>query len=517
MLVSTAVLVVCNATANLAGCFHVKSGARVPCFQEDDAAEDVRLWLSKAVGHNLTLHASNESWCTGAHRPSAAAPVIAIGPGAAKWCGLPDSALDGLGLEGVLVTNTGVEPGCVVATGAVGAPRGTLYAGTELLELLGFRFLHEEQTVVPATSNLTMPPSLHRRYVPQLEYRAFDDFTATVTPRWVQHARVNSLADWGTRWSSDIASGGSIDYAQGPPASNLTFPGFSHTAFNLVPPYLMSEHPDWFGGDPKSTVPVGGQLCWASPGLIDYLTQRVQGMLRGPSLGAKIVSISNNDAAPPPPGVSRWCNRSEDAAVIAEEGSPMGPLLRAVNAVAKAIESEFPDVAISTMAYQHTSKPPRLTKPRGNVIIRLCVGYNASFSATANNHFQQELATWQNISSRVYLWDYRANFNDLGFLSPYAYWGSIVPNMKTFKAAGVKGYFGEGDMTNLHGDLQELGMYINTMAAWDSDRWSYQEMLQDFIPGFYGPAAAPYVLQYVEMMSHYAQTYGVGDSRNNYL
>ena len=54
----------------------------------------------------------------------------------------------------------------------------------------------------------------------------------------------------------------------------------------------------------------------------------------------------------------------------------MGPLLRAVNAVAAAIEGEFPGVAISTMAYQHTSKPPLKTRPRQNVIIRLCVGYN---------------------------------------------------------------------------------------------------------------------------------------------
>ena len=117
-----------------------------------------------------------------------------------------------------------------------------------------------------------------------------------------------------------------------------------------MPPYLRTTHPQWFGGDPKSTVPVGGQLCWGDPSLLPFLVQRVQAMLRGPSKGSKIVSISNNDAAPPPPGVPRWCNKSYDAAIIEEEGSPMGPLLRAVNAVAEAIEPEFPDVAISTMA-----------------------------------------------------------------------------------------------------------------------------------------------------------------------
>ncbi len=362
--ISSFSVVVCNATRNVLGSER---------FQEDDAAEDVHSWLSRAVGLNLTLHRSNDSWCTGSHRPSTASPVIAIGPTAALWCGLNGSLLDGLGLEGVLVTSVGVVEGCVAATGAVGAPRGTLYAGTELLELLGFRFLHEEQAVVPA-HNVTMPTRINRRHVPQLEYRATDDFTATVTPRWVQHARINSLADWGSRWNRELASGGSVDYALGPADSNLTYPGFSHTAFNLVPPYLRAAHPEWFGGDPHSTVPVGGQICWAAPGLIEFLTARVQELLRGPSKGAKIISISNNDAAPPPPGVSRWCNRSYDAAVIQAEGSPMGPLLRAVNAVAAGLEDEFPDVAVSTMAYQHTLEPPRLTKPRPNVIIRLCVG-----------------------------------------------------------------------------------------------------------------------------------------------
>ena len=213
-------IVVCEATQNLVGS---------PRFQEEDAAADVQHWLSQATGRNLSLHLSNESWC-GSHQPSSATPVIAVGPAAARWCGLPASELVGLGLEGILVTSIGLAPGCIAATGARGAPRGTLYAGTELLELLGFRFLHKEQTVIPA-ANTTMPPSLHRRYVPQLEYRAFDDFTGTVTPRWVQHVRINSYGDWSTRWNRVEASGGSFDYAEGPPASNLTYPGFSHTAF----------------------------------------------------------------------------------------------------------------------------------------------------------------------------------------------------------------------------------------------------------------------------------------------
>ena len=50
----------------------------------------------------------------------------------------------------------------------------------------------------------------------------------------------------------------------------------------------------------------------------------------------------------------------------------MAPLLRAVNAIAAAIEPEFPDVAVHTLAYQYTRAAPNVTVPRGNVVVQLC-------------------------------------------------------------------------------------------------------------------------------------------------
>ena len=50
----------------------------------------------------------------------------------------------------------------------------------------------------------------------------------------------------------------------------------------------------------------------------------------------------------------------------------MGPLLRAVNQVARSIADEFPLVAVDTLAYQYSQPPPNITKPEPNVIIRLC-------------------------------------------------------------------------------------------------------------------------------------------------
>ena len=57
-----------------------------------------------------------------------------------------------------------------------------------------------------------------------------------------------------------------------------------------------------------------------------------------------------------------YCRSPEEMKIIHEEGSPMGPLLRAVNAVADAIAEDFPRVAVDTLAYQYTR--PDLSGPR---------------------------------------------------------------------------------------------------------------------------------------------------------
>jgi hypothetical protein len=141
----------------------------------------------------------------------------------------------------------------------------------------------------------------------------------------------------------------------------------------------------------------------------------------------------------------------------------MGPLLRAVNAIADAIKPEFPDVAISTLAYQHTMKPPSITKPRPNVIVRLCVGYNDSYriGAAGNQVFADDLSAWSKISKRIYIWDYVAAFSDFGYMTPYPSWDALAPNIRRLAAAGtgggapaVRGLFSEGDDTSMFGDLQ---------------------------------------------------------------
>ena len=96
-------------------------------------------------------------------------------------------------------------------------------------------------------------------------------------------------------------------------------------------------------------------------------------------------------------------------AIIEAEGSPMGPLLRAVNQVARSIADDFPLVAVDTLAYQYSQPPPNITKPEPNVIIRLCdISSNSGAPLTdpSNALFNSVINGWNAITQRIYIWNY---------------------------------------------------------------------------------------------------------------
>ena len=57
--------------------------------------------------------------------------------------------------------------------------------------------------------------------------------------------------------------------------------------------------------------------------------------------------------------------------IAAEGGSPMGPLMRALNSIGAALEPDFPHVTLVTLAYLSFTPPPK-TAPRHNVAVRVC-------------------------------------------------------------------------------------------------------------------------------------------------
>ena len=72
--------------------------------------------------------------------------------------------------------------------------------------------------------------------------------------------------------------------------------------------------------------------------------------------------------------------RPRNSGDLSVGGSDIGPQLRGVNAIADAVGPLYPNVLIDTFAYLNTLPVPAVTKPRPNVIIRICIA-SCNFAA----------------------------------------------------------------------------------------------------------------------------------------
>jgi hypothetical protein len=91
-----------------------------------------------------------------------------------------------------------------------------------------------------------------------------------------------------------------------------------------------------------------GQLCWSNQSLVQYVKTRVIDYLRSQP-NATIISISQNDN-------NLYCKSTAEQAIYTADGALIGPLLRAVNAIADVVATTFPgrDIKVDTLAYLWT-------------------------------------------------------------------------------------------------------------------------------------------------------------------
>ena len=410
---------------------------------------------------------------------------ILVGPGAAVSSGVPALKLSGLGNESFYV-GAFAPPlkASIVLSGGIGSSRGSLYAVYHFLVDLGFDFLAHDETTVPACPD-TLPTHQSTRS-PAFEYRDSNEHQPETQQDWASRVGYNR--------HGDAKHGGHVDYA--------TPPGFVHTSYHLLtypdpppsdnspPASLYQQHPSWFW--PRSSPHTYGQLCWTNASLVAFMTEQARKVLRDQP-DALILSISQNDNG-------NQCEDAAEQAVNQKEGSPIGALLIAVNAIAAALEDEFPHVAFDTLAYQWTRPAPTSgLRPRPNVIIRLCTiecDFAHPLTHANNAPFARDMRDWSKISNRTYIWNYVTNFAH--YVAPFPNWHVLVPNLRFFRDHGVKGVFEEGTYATSGGDLVQLKDYVMARALWNPDL-DGDALIQSFLDGYFG-AAAPHVRTYMDAM-----------------
>lgn len=440
-----------------------------PCLSRDGQATTVivrQLGLTPPEENALQLLATTLQEITGAAFPivdvgvQTPANAIIVGGGPAAREAFPDVPFDDLGMEEIVLRTAGDR---LLLAG--GRPRGTLYAVSQFLQRqAGVRWWTPWASRVPRQPTFELP-DLDVRYRPPFESR---------DPYW--YPAFN--AEWAVRNFSNSQSahipeawGGAIQYR-----------GFVHTFYPLVPPEeYFEKHPEWYSEIDGKRTADRAQLCLTNPELRRFVVERVQQWLRE-SPEARIVSVSQNDWYRP--CACENCRKLDDA-----EGSHAGTMLDFVNFVAAQIENEFPHVAIDTLAYQYTRKPPRTIRPRPNVIVRLCsieCNFRQPLESDANAAFGDDIRGWSKICDRLYVWDYTTDFAH--YLQPHPNWFVLGPNVRFFAQHHVRGLFEQGAYQSFGSEFSELRSWVLAQLLWDPDL-DDRALMGEFLEGYYGAAA----------------------------
>ncbi len=371
-----------------------------------------------------------------------------------------------------------------------GSPRGTLYGVYGFLESLGCRFFSADTEVVPHLDTVAVAPDTNIASKPAFEYR--DLFWANVYDEDISaKLGLNGAlmsGEYGRQLSEKV--GGGIAYAG---------PHFVHTfAFIMTKETHFAAHPEYFSeiNGVRTAEHLYSQLCMTNDEVLEIVIRHVKGWLRA-NPEAKIVSVSQNDSYV----IESYCTCKNCKAIIDEEGSPAGPLLRFVNKVAEAIEEEFPDVYVDTLAYQYSLTPPKVTKARDNVVVRFCTGACLAHPISEceqNAGIKQMVLDWKEVCPRLYIWDYTTNFAH--YLCPTPNLNSLQGNAQFFYENDVIGVFEQGvyNTTGKDGEFGDLRAYLMAKLLWDPYA-DVETLTREFMNAYYGEAA-PYIRDYLDYM-----------------
>jgi hypothetical protein len=436
---------------------------------ESYAARELASTLREITGATFEIRTNTE----------APPRAIIVGLGAAATAAFGEMTPAQLGEEELMIRAKGDR---ILLAG--GRPRGTLYAVSRFLQdACGARWWTPWASRIPHKPTLETA-DMNVRAQPAFEYRdpywrcAFDT-------DWSWHSFCNGLQSRLTP-----RQGGSVIYKY-----------FVHSFYTLVPPEkYFAEHPEWFSLVKGQRTTNNAQLCLSNPELRDFVVQRAKEALRE-SPQARIISVSQNDCFNP-------CECANCKALDDAEGSHSASMIAFVNYVAEKIEPEFPKVAVDTLAYQYTRKPPRTLRPRPNVIVRLCsieCNFRETLESPSNAAFADDIRGWEQRADRLYVWDYVTDFGH--YLLPFPNWFVLGPNLRFFQAHHVRGVFEEGAYGSFGGEMAELRAWVLAQLLWNPQQ-DDRALIREFLDGYYG-AASPPLARYLDMMQEASQGYNL--------
>lgn len=363
-----------------------------------------------------------------------------------------------------------------------GKQRGTMYGVMSFLENeFGCRWYTPYVNVIPKREELKFKSYNHAES-PGIRVRN-DFYFEAFDPLWTARNKMN----------------GRMGYVQQPGGVEAYWA--VHTFYPLMPPAeFFDKHPEYYSlkdgkriADHAESWSERGQLCLSNPDVLKIITERIKIKMRElPDY--LIYDVSQNDWRNP-------CQCDKCQKIVKQEGSESGIVIWFVNQVAKAVEKEFPDKFIGTLAYQYTRTPPRNIHPRDNVVVRLCsieacVSHDLK-SCPQNQSFMKDMKGWSSIAPHLYIWDYVVNFQT--YIMPYPNINVLQSNIKTFQENNTIGIMEQADHQSRGGEFSELKAYLISRLLWNPD-CNVEDVINDFMYGYYG-RAGKYVRQYFDLLN----------------
>ncbi len=189
-----------------------------------------------------------------------------------------------------------------------------------------------------------------------------------------------------------------------------------------------------------------------------------------------------------------------------KEHSKAGAVLRFTNAVAEALDEEFPGLCAAMFAYCGTDVPPTITKPRYNTRVAYCYYINARTNqpicckhsidddCPTNVLYREDIEGWKAIctNDNLDIWYYPFNAYSIAFASPH--YTKQYRDLKYFTDLGVSGIY-----VCTGGTKDQLSQYLCARMSWDPDitEEEYFDLIKEWILLNYGEESGELIYEYL--------------------
>ncbi|MDD4097935.1 MAG: DUF4838 domain-containing protein [Lentisphaeria bacterium] len=385
-------------------------------------------------------------------------------------------------------------PDRLIVAGGGQTGRGTLYAAYEALErLAGVVWPCDRYTHIPALGELTWPADLDVSGNPVFMARGVYAYhKKPAEPRRVYMARnrMNFFHDEG--YTEDMKALG-LDPVYGSPRA-------CHTYFNYTSDLEEADY-DCFSMDASGKRQITksasgpGNICFTNPKTRRHFIRRLREYIAADRAnpqfegtpGPWIYEISANDN-------SAYCHCPDCLAAAEKYGAYSGVVIEFTNALAKAIEKDYPEVRLQMFAYTFSEEPPDegAIAAHPQVLIRLAqIGTEFSKTRQAsrsllhpyNAKSLEHLQRWSRYGT-LSIWDYSAIWGRSKSITDFTY---IIPvNYQLYADNNIRCYFAE---------FSSGRSIFYQLRLWLGMRFSYHPgadidvELPRFLRAYYGPAA----------------------------